>query len=144
MRHVFVIGLDPFNLETMQGLREARRYEFHPLLPTEKVLKAASYDYDQLVADADAELRDFDATVDGIVTWWDFPSTGLLPVVTELWDLYGPSLKSVVTLEHKTGAGSCGSAWSHPITSRRSPPSTPSPTTASAICSTPGSTIPSG
>ena len=65
------------------------------------MLKAPSYDFEELVREADQELRDFDQTVDAIVTWWDFPSTALVPTVTELWDLYGPDLKSVVTLEHK-------------------------------------------
>lgn len=101
MRNVFVLGLDEFNAATMTGLREARRYDFRPLLPTSKVLKAESYDFNGLVQDADDELAAFDDTVDGIVTWWDFPSTALLPVVTELWDLYGPDLKAVLTLEHK-------------------------------------------
>ena len=100
-RNVFVIGMDDFNLRTMQGLREAGRYEFHPLLPREKVLKADAYDFDGLVRQADEQLAAFDGSVDAIVTWWDFPSTGLVPVLSELWDLPGPSLRSVVALEHK-------------------------------------------
>jgi hypothetical protein len=100
-RNIFVIAMDDFNRETMDGLREANRYEFHSLLPQEKVLKADSYDYDALLRDADEELQEFDGSVDGIVTWWDFPSTGLLPVLSELWDLHGPDLRSVVALEHK-------------------------------------------
>ena len=100
-RNVFVIAMDEFNLETMQRLREAGRYEFHPLLPREKVLKADSYDYDGLVREADEQLAAFDGSVDAVVTWWDFPSTGLVPALSELWDLPGPSLRSVVALEHK-------------------------------------------
>ncbi len=100
-RNVFVVALDPFNLATMEGLREAKRYAFHSLLPRGDVLKADEYDYDQLLADADAELAAFDDTVDAIVTWWDFPSSGLVPVPQERWALYGPSLRSVVILEHK-------------------------------------------
>ena len=100
-RNIFVIALDEFNLETMKGLPEYRRYQFHSLLPKGDVLKAESYDYEELVAAANAELRAFDDTVDGVVTWWDFPSSGLAPVLSEHWDLYGPSLRSVVVLEHK-------------------------------------------
>jgi hypothetical protein len=48
-RNVFVLAMDEFNLETMQRLREAGRYEFHPLLPREKVFRADSYDYEGLV-----------------------------------------------------------------------------------------------
>jgi hypothetical protein len=100
-RNVFVIALDDFNRETLCGLREANRYDFHSLLPQDKVLLADSYDYDALLRDADAELQEFDGSIDAIVTWWDFPSTGLLPVLSELWDLPGPDLRSVVALEHK-------------------------------------------
>ncbi|MEX1177744.1 MAG: ATP-grasp domain-containing protein [Nitriliruptor sp.] len=100
-RDMFVIALDQFNLDTMQQLREAHRYEFRALLPRDQVLKAETYDFDQLVADADAQLRAHDGPVDGIVTWWDFPSSALVPALTELWDLYGPSLQSVLSLEHK-------------------------------------------
>ena len=100
-RNVFVIALDPFNLETMEALPESRRYRFHSLLPRSEVLKAEEYDYEQLLTDAIAELEDFDEAIDGIVTWWDFPSSGLAPVLSERYDLYGPSLRSVVVLEHK-------------------------------------------
>lgn len=96
-----MIGLDDFGRETIQGLREASRYDIRPLLATEDVVKADSYDYDQLVADADAQLAEFEGVVDGVITWWDFPSSGLVPVVGELWDVYGPTLSSVLKLEHK-------------------------------------------
>lgn len=72
-----------------------------PLLPTDAVVKADAYDYDQLVEDANEQLRQVDGTVDGIVTWWDFPSSGLAPLLGELWDTYGPTLGSVLRLEHK-------------------------------------------
>jgi hypothetical protein len=100
-RNIFVIALDEFNLETMRSLPEYRRYAFHSLLPKDDVLKAEEYDYEELLAAANTELEAFDDTVDGIVTWWDFPSSGLAPVLSERWDLYGPSLRSVVVLEHK-------------------------------------------
>lgn len=100
-RNIFVIALDDFNRQTLEGLPEYRRYAFHSLLPKGDVLKAESYDYDALLAAANAELRAFDGTVDGVVTWWDFPSSGLMPVLAEHWDLYGPTLRSVIVLEHK-------------------------------------------
>ncbi len=96
-----MIGLDDLGHELIGGLREAPRYDIHRLLPAEDVIKADSYDYDQLVADADAELAEFDGVIDGVVTWWDFPSSALVPVVGELWDVYGPTLSSVLKLEHK-------------------------------------------
>ncbi len=100
-RNVFILGMDEFNLDTMRGLRESRRYDFHSLLPPEAIVHAPEYDIDALVERADAELRAFDGPVDGISTWWDFPSSCLSPILSERWDTYGPSLKSVVVLEHK-------------------------------------------
>lgn len=99
--NVFVIGLDEFNLQTMQGLREFDRYRMHPLLGHDRVRRAAEYDFEELLAEADAELAAFDGQVDAIVTWWDFPATALLPVLCERWDLRGPSLRSVLVLENK-------------------------------------------
>ena len=100
-RNVFILGMDGFNLDTMRGLREAPRYDFHPLLPSDALIHADEYDIDALVAQADAELRAFGGAVDGISTWWDFPSSCLSPILSERFDCYGPSLKSVVVLEHK-------------------------------------------
>lgn len=99
--NVFVLGLDEFNLRTMQGLREFGRYRVHPLLDHERVRRADEYDFEELLADADAELAAFDGRVDAIVTWWDFPATALLPILCERWDLRGPTLRSVLVLEHK-------------------------------------------
>lgn len=101
MANVFVIGMDPFNLETVQGLPESSRYDLHALLPLAKVHRAPSYNYDVLVREAQAQLKAFDGQVDALVTWWDFPGTALVPVLTEHWDLPGPDLRSVITLEHK-------------------------------------------
>ena len=100
MANVFVIGLDPFNLATAQKMREPG-YVLHPLLPLAKVFHAPSYDYDALLREAHDQLRESKAQVDGVVTWWDFPGTTLVPVLAQLWDLPGPDLRSVVTLEHK-------------------------------------------
>lgn len=101
MTRVFVIGLDPFNLATARDLRESGRYVFCSLLPVERVRHAPSYDYDALLVEADERLRRASRPIDAIVTWWDFPSTAMVPVLTELWDLPGPDLRSVATLEHK-------------------------------------------
>ncbi len=101
MAHVFVIGLDPFNLETAQSLRESDRYVFHPLLQLAKVRHAPSYDYEALLREADEQLRQSRAPVDAIVTWWDLPGTTLVPALAELWDVPSPDLRSVLTLEHK-------------------------------------------
>lgn len=99
--NVFVIGLDEFNLQTLRGLREVERYRIHPLLSQDQVRRAAAYDFEKLLAEADARLGAFEGQVDAIVTWWDFPATALVPILCERWDLPGPSLRSVLALENK-------------------------------------------
>ncbi|MFP3905710.1 MAG: acetyl-CoA carboxylase biotin carboxylase subunit family protein [Acidimicrobiales bacterium] len=106
-KNVFVVAMDDFNLQTMKGLREARRYDFHSLIPTGDVLKAEEYDFDALLATGEAELRAFDGPVDGIVTWWDFPSSALVPILAERWDIPGPELRSILMLEHKYWSRIC-------------------------------------
>ena len=98
---VFVLGLDEFNLQTMLGLRESGRYRVHQLLTPERIRRADAFDFEELLAEAEAELAAFDGQVDAIVTWWDFPATAMLPVLCERWDLRGPSLRSVLVLENK-------------------------------------------
>jgi hypothetical protein len=100
-RNVFIIAMDDFNKETMDGLREANRYDFHSLLPQEKVLKADSYDYDALLRDADEELREStaerrrDRHVVGLPV--DRAVARALGAVGPAWS----DLRSVVALEHK-------------------------------------------
>lgn len=99
--NVFVIGLDDFGHQRVRDLRESGRYQILPLLEPEDVIKADEYDYDGLVTRAQEQLDEFDHNVDAVVTWWDFPSSGLVPLIGELWDTYSPTLHSVLRLEHK-------------------------------------------
>ncbi|HEY7775734.1 MAG TPA: ATP-grasp domain-containing protein [Kineobactrum sp.] len=101
VRNVFVIGYDPLGQKLLPELRFVQDCEFHGLLSMEKVISAETYEFDRLVNEAVAELQEFPGSVDALVGYWDFPTSGLLPVVREKMGLLGPSLRSVLKCEHK-------------------------------------------
>lgn len=103
MKNVFVVGLEPFNLELLRGIRGAGDYAFHPLLQYPDITRPAEWfpPFDDMLAAARAQLDDFPGTVDGIVGYWDFPTTGLVPLLCRERGLPAPSLEAVARCEHK-------------------------------------------
>ncbi|SEK88180.1 ATP-grasp domain-containing protein [Halomonas daqiaonensis] len=99
--NVFVIGQDEFSERMWPLLSHVEDYAIHELLSLETVVNAAKYPFDQLAADALAELEQFPGRVDAIVGYWDFPTSGLLPVVRQVRGLPGPTLEAVLKCEHK-------------------------------------------
>lgn len=98
--NVFVLGLDPRNLETMQALPEFDQLRFHGLLSTEE-LQEGDIDLPDLLGRAEAVLADFDGTVDAITGYWDFPVSSMVPILCGRHGLPSASLESVVKCEHK-------------------------------------------
>lgn len=115
--NIFVLGLDPFNERMLQTIRNAGDYHFHGLLDPEEVAFAETYDVPDLLSKARADLDSFEDHVDGIISWWDFPSTSLLPLLRGERGLPGPSLESVLRCEHK--------AWSRLIQKEHLPQCAP-------------------
>lgn len=99
--NVFIVGQDQLSHRLLPHLRHAEEYAFHPLLTLEKVVHAEEYPFDRLVEEALAELERFEGPVDAIVGYWDFPTSGLLPVLQQARGLRGPSLEAVLKCEHK-------------------------------------------
>ncbi|MDX1466218.1 MAG: hypothetical protein R3215_11005 [Halomonas sp.] len=99
--NVFIVGQDQLSQRLLPHLRHAEEYAFHPLLTLEKVVHAEEYPFDRLVDEALAELNRFEGPVDAIVGYWDFPTSGLLPVLRQARGLPGPSLAAVLKCEHK-------------------------------------------
>jgi biotin carboxylase len=99
--NVFIIGHDELSKRMLPNLRQAEEYDFHPLLSLDEVVHAEEYPFDRLAEDALAELRRFAGPVDAIVGYWDFPTSGLLPLLRQAWGLPGPSLEAVLKCEHK-------------------------------------------
>ncbi len=99
-KHVFVIGLDEFNLRELQTVRNAAEYEFHGLVSYETMVNPASYPMAQIMAEARRTLTEAPG-VDAIIGHWDFPTTSMLPILRREWGLPSPTLESVLYCESK-------------------------------------------
>lgn len=98
--HIFVIGLDDFNLKELQTVRNAAGYEFHGLVSYETMVNPPSYPMDAIMAEARETLKNAPA-VDGIIGHWDFPTTSMLPILRREHGLPTPTLESVLYCENK-------------------------------------------
>jgi len=103
MRNIFVIGLEPFNLALLHEIRDAKDYAFHTLLTYEEAVRPASghIAFDELLRTAEERLYQFDGPVDAIISYWDFPSSGLAPMLQKEFGLPGPTLEAVARCQHK-------------------------------------------
>lgn len=101
VQNIFIIGSDPFHLEMARQVRHADQYAFHGLLDYDEVINPESYPFDDLLAKAERQLREFSDTVDGIIVHWDFPASTLAPILCEKFGLRSASLEAVLKCEHK-------------------------------------------
>jgi len=101
VRNIFVVGFDAETTAFMDSLPKRQSYRFHELLPWSKVVCAQSYPIPDLVEEGRARLRAFPGRVDGIIGWWDFPTTCLLPILRADVGTPGPTLEAILACEHK-------------------------------------------
>ena len=103
MKNLFVVGLEPFNRELLEALPGATGYRFHPLLEYPRVtqLPAAFRRFDDMLARARATLSGFAGAVDGIIGYWDFPTTALVPLLCREFGLPFATPEAVARCEHK-------------------------------------------
>jgi hypothetical protein len=100
-KNIFVIGLDPYNLRKLEGIRNRERYRFHALLEYEEVVKPLDYPYESMLKKAEAQLLRFSGTVDAIISYWDFPTDTMVPILCRRFDLPSPSLEDILKCGHK-------------------------------------------
>jgi hypothetical protein len=99
--HVFVLGLDDHNLETLQKLPDAAQYHFHPLLTIEELQYREEIPVPELLDKAQRQLESFEGPVHAIIGFWDFPVSTMVPILCRRMGLRWASLESVVKCEHK-------------------------------------------
>jgi len=99
--NVFIIGQDELSRQMLPHLNHRDDYNFHELLSLEEVVHADEYPFTRLTATALAQLERFSGSVDAIVGYWDFPTSGLLPVLRRERGLPGPTLEAFLKCEHK-------------------------------------------
>lgn len=119
--NIFVLGLDDFHREQLDRVAGAEEYAFHALsTPDELMLTGVtsrrnsdiplpmpgqagtpSYPFEAIASRVFEQLDDFDGNVDGVVGYWDFPTSTMVPVIAERYGLPGPTLDAVLRCEHK-------------------------------------------
>lgn len=99
--HVFVLGLDDHNREVLESLPDTADYRFHQLLTIDELQYGDDIPVADLLEKAKKQLDAFDGTVDGIIGFWDFPVSTMVPLLCEYAGTPGPSLEAVVKCEHK-------------------------------------------
>ncbi|MEX2574067.1 MAG: ATP-grasp domain-containing protein [Balneolaceae bacterium] len=100
-KHIFVVGLDEFNREKLENLPQAADYEFHPALDYQDIQSGRQLDMKKLINRAVTRIGSAGVPVDGIVSFYDFPGTLLVPVVAGFFGVRSPALEHVLKCEHK-------------------------------------------
>ncbi|WP_027370039.1 ATP-grasp domain-containing protein [Desulfovermiculus halophilus] len=100
-KNIFIIGLDEFNLHMIQKVKNAENYNFIGLLDIHALIDSGRYRLQDMLDQADAELRSFSGPIDAIVGYTDFPVSTMVPILCERFKVPGPSLESVLKCEHK-------------------------------------------
>lgn len=98
---LFVLGLDDFNRERLETIDLGLPLKFHPLMDLDTVTSSADFDVQAVLDQAERQLRAFDGSVDGIIGYWDFPVSLMVPILAQRLGLKAPSVASVITCEHK-------------------------------------------
>ncbi|MBC3192315.1 ATP-grasp domain-containing protein [Pseudonocardia sp. C8] len=100
VRTVAVPGLDDHNREILERLPGAERYRFLPLLSIEELQYGEEIPVLELLEKAKKEL-DEAGRVDGVIGFWDFPVSTMVPLLCAHLGSNCPSLEAVLRCEHK-------------------------------------------
>ena len=102
-RNIFVVGLEPFNAALLSELGAPGEYRFIELLGYLEAARPPSeqISFKALLATAEERLSHFDGEVSGIIGYFDFPTSSLVPVLCHQHGLPAPSTEAVARCEHK-------------------------------------------
>jgi biotin carboxylase len=100
-KNIFVLALDEFTSNLFGTIQNAENYQYHGLLPPEKIISAHNYVMPELLDEARLRLAKFKGSVDAIVSYWDFPATLMLPLLRQSAGLPTTSIESILRCEHK-------------------------------------------
>jgi hypothetical protein len=114
-RTLAVVGLHETYRPLLEQMGKVHDFEVVPVLTGDRVLHAASYDIDELLQAAEDDVADLD--VDGITSYWDFPSSCIAAIIAEERGLPTPGLAAVAAFEHKY--------WSRLLQAEVAPDDTP-------------------
>ena len=101
MRNVFIFGLDDFHRRQLATIQGSEQIAFHPLLNKDEAIHPERFPVNEMLEKSRATLEAFSGSVDAVCTYWDFPTSTLVPILRERWGLSGAGLNAVLRLEHK-------------------------------------------
>ncbi len=100
-KNVFFIGLDDFNREKLSRIPQASECRFHAALSRADIKEVDIYDLDDLIERAARNIEAAGCGVDGIASFFDFPGSLLVPVLSERFGTPTTSFESLLKCEHK-------------------------------------------
>ena len=103
-KNIFVAGLDNFNLEILKRIKDGASIEFHPLLHYSEIRSSDEYRVKELIKTCEKRLDRFNHTIDGVIGYFDFPSTDIVPIICKKYNLPSTSIGSVMLIENKLWA----------------------------------------
>lgn len=101
MKHVFVIGLTEPDLDRLRRIPGADGLRFHSLFDHDEIRGLEAFPVDELLGEAERRLADADCDVDGIIGYWDFPVSEMIPILCRSRGIPSASLESVLRCQHK-------------------------------------------
>jgi len=104
MKNVFVMALEPFNLELLRTMDCDEELAFHSLFRHDEVVHSPEEGYpsiDGLVERGCSTMRSIPGGADAVIGYWDFPTSAVVPMLARRMGLPGPTLEAVGRCEHK-------------------------------------------
>jgi hypothetical protein len=104
MRNVFVVGLEPFGHRLLNTIPNAEEYRFVELFDYATIVRPGAVGYpslDWLLDTGAGLLAEFPGQENGILGYWDFPTSVFVSLLADRLGLPGPPLGAVARCEHK-------------------------------------------
>jgi hypothetical protein len=99
--HIFVIGLNDFNLRKLEHIRGANTHAYHGVLDPAEVYETEIFPIPEMLERAERVIRESGMPVDAIAGYMDFPVSTMLPILCRRFGTRTPSLESLLKCEHK-------------------------------------------
>ncbi|MEX2586874.1 MAG: ATP-grasp domain-containing protein [Actinomycetota bacterium] len=100
-KNLFVVGFNEFHRPLLEAVTQAQGSTFHPLLEHADLLNPRHVPVLRLLDQGHRQLDAFDGSVDGICTYWDFPSSCIAPILAADRGLPHVPLEAILRCEHK-------------------------------------------
>ncbi len=100
-KNIFVLGNDPFNeRHHLRPLSSKYGYNFHSLMAWSEA-SINGHEIEETLRKARHRLHCFSGSIDGLLTFYDFPVSLLAPILCAEFNLPSPSVAAVLQCEHK-------------------------------------------